>query len=89
MRVLIKDLVSNGYADGNGSWVSVPEGAFDFGSPDCAIEFVLNSKFVGTKMALQFVAPERMRIYRLPKDPLVLRGLMRRARSGRPSILCP
>ncbi len=52
MKVLVKDLVSNGYADGNGSWVSVPEGAFDFGTPDGAMEFVLNSKSDGANVAL-------------------------------------
>ena len=56
--------------------MSVPEGAFDFGSADCAIEFVLGSQLAGTRVALQFTtAPEVLWIYPLPTEPLALQRL--------------
>jgi len=80
MKVLIKDLATARYADGNGAWTHVPEGAFNFASTDAAIDFVLSNALCGSPVALCLRGPEDMIEYRLPGNPATLVDLVRRAR---------
>ena len=81
MKILIKHLTTQRYADGNGSWSSVPEGGFNFASTDAAIDFVVSNRLSGSPVALCLLGPEDSIEYPLPRSTSVLLELLHHART--------